>query len=90
VAVAADVGNDLTETAEIVMVEAMGVKPGRSQSVDVRLPVTVLTMATNKQGRPAPFMVLAAILDCDETFDETDKENNVLVVAREEIEAVAK
>ena len=54
VSVAVDAGTKFTEQAEIVTVEVIGVKPGKSQSVDVRLPVEVLTMGTAADGKPAP------------------------------------
>ena len=56
----------------------------------MRLPVEVLTMGTVKDGKLAPFGILAAILDSDTSLDETDKENNVLVLAGDEIKSVAK
>ena len=90
VTVMVDAGLKLTESAEIVTVEAVGLKPGKVQSIDVRLPVEVLTMGTDKDGKPAAFGILAAILDSDESLDETDEENNVLMLARDEIKSVAK
>ena len=50
--VAVDVGEKLTEKAEIVTVDAVGLKPGKTQTVDVRLPVEVLTMGIDYEGRP--------------------------------------
>ena len=88
--VAVDVGEKLTETAEIVTVEAVGLKPGRSQTVDVRLPVEVLKMAIDYQGRPAPFNALLALIDSDDDLKENNKENNILVFARDEIKSIQK
>lgn len=90
VTVMVDAGLKLTESAEIVTVEAVGLKPGKVQSIDVRLPVEVLTMGTDKDGKPAGFGILAAMLDSDESLDETDEENNVLMLARDEIKSAAK
>jgi hypothetical protein len=90
VTVAVDSGMQLTDAAEIVTVEAQGLKPGKSQSVDVRLPVEVLKMTMGKDGRPVPFMLLAAIVDSDEDLTETDEENNVLALARDDIKPIEK
>lgn len=90
VTVAVDSSMKLTEMAEMVTVEAVGLKPGKTQTVDVRLPVEVLKMATDESGKPAPFALLVAIADSDESLEETDEENNVLVFARDEIKSVTK
>jgi len=90
VTMAVDAGDKLTETAEMISVEAIGVRAGKSQTVDVRLPVEVLKMATDKRGEPAPFLLLAAIVDSDDSLAETDEENNLLIFARDEIESVTK
>lgn len=90
VTVAVDAGRTLTETAEIVTVEAVGLKPGKSLMVDVRLPVEALKMATDKSGKAAPYSLLAAILDSDESLAESNKENNVMVLAREAIKPIEK
>ena len=90
VTVAVDAGDTLTETAEIVTVEAVGLKPGKSQMVDVRLPVEVLKMTTDKSGKATPFALLAAILDSDESLDESNEDNNVMVLARQEIKPIEK
>ena len=90
VTVAVDAGDTLTETAEIVTVEAVGLKPGKSQMVDVRLPVEVLKMTTDKSGKTTPFALLVAVLDSDESLDETNEENNVMVLARQEIKPIEK
>jgi hypothetical protein len=88
VSVAVDIGKELTETAEVVTVEAVGVRPGKSQTVDVRLPVEVLKMATDNEGRPTAFSVLAAVIDSDGDLAEVNTDNNILVFAREKIKSV--
>lgn len=88
VTVAVDAGQTLSETAEIVTIEAVGLKPGKSLMVDVRLPVEALKMATDKSGKAVPYSFLAAILDSDERLDETNEENNVIVLAREAIKPI--
>jgi hypothetical protein len=88
VTVAVDAGEKLTETAEIVTVEAVGVKPGKTQSVDVRMPVEVLTMAMAKDGRFVPFKLLAAIVDSDDSLEETNEDNNLMVLSRDAIKSV--
>jgi hypothetical protein len=90
VTVAVDAGDKLTETAEMVTVEAVGVRAGKSQSIDVRLPVEVLKMGTDKRGQPAPFLMLAAIVDSDDGLAEVDEDNNLLIFARDEIESIKK
>jgi hypothetical protein len=88
--VAVDIGEKLTETAEIVTVEAVGIKPGKLQTVDVRLPVEVLKMAIDYEGQPAAFSILVAMIDSDEILNETDEVNNILVFARDEIKSVVR
>jgi subtilase family serine protease len=90
VTVAVDASMNLTEMAETVTVETVGLKPGKSQTVDVRLPVEVLNMTVGQDGKAAPFALLVAMLDSDESLDETDEENNVLVFARDEIKSIEK
>jgi hypothetical protein len=89
VTVAVDSTAELTEKAETVTVEAVGLKPGKSQSVDVRLPVDVLKMDTDTNGKPVPFATLVAMIDSDDSLDEADEDNNVLIFAREEIKSVS-
>jgi hypothetical protein len=54
------------------------------------LPVEALKMGTDKGGKPVPFMMLAAIVDSDDSLAETDEENNLLIFPRDEIESVTK
>jgi hypothetical protein len=85
VGVAVDLGDKVTEKAELVTVEAVGVKPGKSQSVDVRLPVEVLKMAIDYEGRPTAFNAFVALIDSDNDLAESNETNNLLVVSRAKI-----
>jgi hypothetical protein len=88
--IAVDASMKLTKSAEIVTVEAVGLRPGKSQTIDVRLPVEVLTMATTPSGKGAPFLLLAAVADSNNDLTETNEENNILVVTRDEIKPLEK
>jgi hypothetical protein len=88
VSVAVDVGLKLTEKAELVTVEAVGLKPGKTQTVDVRLPVEVLKMAIDYEGQPAPFNAFVALIDSDNDLAETNEEDNILVFSRDKIQSV--
>ena len=88
VSVAVDISKELTETAELVTVEAVGVRPGKTQTVDVRLPVEVLKMATDSEGRPMAFSILAAVIDSDGDLAEVNTDNNIMVFTREQIKSV--
>jgi hypothetical protein len=83
-----DIGRELTETAHLVTVESVGIQPGKSQSVDVQLPVEVLKMTTEKDPWARPFETLGAFIDSDDSLDESDEDNNVLLLARTAIKAV--
>jgi hypothetical protein len=85
VSVAVDLGEKVTEKAELVTVDAVGVKPGKSQSVDVRLPVEVLKMAIDYEGRPTAFNAFVALIDSDNDLDESNEKNNLLVISRAKI-----
>jgi len=86
--VAVDIGETLTAKAEIVTVDAVGLKPGKTHTVDVRLPVEVLTMGIDYEGHPAAFNVLVALIDSDDDLAETNEENNILVFSRDKIQSV--
>lgn len=86
--VAVDIGEKVTEKAEVVTVEAVGLKPGKTQTVDVRLPVEVLTMGIDYEGHPAAFNALVALIDSDDDLAETNEENNILVLSRDKIQSI--
>jgi hypothetical protein len=81
----ADLGSVLSEKAHLVTVESVGIKPGKTQSVDVQLPVEVLKMTTAKDRWAKPFDLLGAMLDSDESLTETNENNNTLVLTRDSI-----
>jgi hypothetical protein len=85
VSVAVDIGERVTEKAELVTVEAVGVKPGKTQTVDVRLPVEVLKMAIDYEGRPTAFNAFVALIDSDNDLAESNETNNLLVISRAKI-----
>jgi hypothetical protein len=90
VSVAVDAGNELTSAAELVTVEAVGMRPGKTQTVDVRLPVEVLKMSIDETGKAAPFKVFAAVVDSDGDLAEANADNNVWMSARDQIKPVEK
>jgi hypothetical protein len=71
-------GNDerLAEGMPQAGVRVTGVEPGAVQSVDVRLPVEVLAMGRDAQGKPAPFSVLQVLVDANQEIAETARANN--------------
>ncbi len=88
VSVLVDVGKELTETAHMVTIESVGMMPGKSQTIDVQLPVEVLKMTTENDPWARPFETFAAIIDSDDSLTETNEDNNVLLLARDAIKSV--
>ncbi len=85
VSVLADVGTKFTKRAQLVTVECPGVDAGDTQAIDVQLPAAALKMTSGNDRWPKPFDLVAAIADSDNRLQETDKDNNVLTIARSEI-----
>lgn len=85
VSVMADVGKELTTAAHLVTVESVGIKPGKTQAIDVQLPVETLKMTSTKDKWPKPFEILAATADSDDNLRESNEDNNVLKLARDAI-----
>jgi hypothetical protein len=85
VSMMANVGKDLTSAAHLVTVESVGIKPGKTQAIDVQLPVGVLKMTSAKDKWPKPFEILAATADSDDSLRESNEDNNVLKLARDAI-----
>ena len=84
VSVLVDLGKKITEKAEVVTVESVGILPGNTHTVDVRLPVSVLKMIPER-SKAKPFETFAAFVDADERLSETDEENNILLLSRDAI-----
>jgi len=81
----ADLGSTLTEKAHQVTVESVGIKPGKTQTVDIQMPLEILKMTSAKDHWARPFDLLGAMLDSDESLTETNEKNNTLVLARDSI-----
>jgi hypothetical protein len=88
ISVMADLGKELTEKAHQVTVESVGIQPGKTQTVDVQMPVEVLKMTTANDHWARPFELLGATLDSDNSLIETDKSNNALVLTRDAIKTM--
>lgn len=86
--VMADVGKDVSSAAHLVTVESVGIKPGKTQAIDVQLPVETLKMTSAKDKWPKPFEVLAATADSDDSLRESNEDNNMLKLARDAIKPV--
>ena len=89
VSVMVDAGKELTPAAHLVTVESVGIKPGKTQAIDVQLPVEVLKMTAVKDPWPKPFDLLVAIADSDNSLRETNKDNNVLLRTRDAIKPLS-
>jgi hypothetical protein len=89
VSVMADLGGVLSEKAHLVTVESVGIKPGKTQTVDVQMPPEILKMKGTQDHWPRPFDLLGAMLDSDESLTETNEKNNTLVLARDSIKSLA-
>jgi hypothetical protein len=82
------VGKDLTAAAQLVSVESVGIKPGKTQAIDVQLPIEVLKMTSPNDKWPKPFEVLGAIADSDDSLRESNEDNNVLKTTRDAIKSL--
>lgn len=60
-------------------------EPGQITSVDIRLPYQANSMHVDSDGRNEPFVKLHLIADTERTLQDTNPENNVAVVDRNEI-----
>jgi hypothetical protein len=89
VSVMANLGSALSEKAYLVTVESVGIKPGKTQTVDVQMPPEILKMKGSQDHWPRPFDLLGAMLDSDESLTETNEKNNTLVLTRDSIKPVA-
>jgi hypothetical protein len=77
---------DLRSPRAVVEVKAM--KPGEVLTVDLRLPMQVNFLGRNIEGRSLPFGFLAAVVDCEQTLSDSNRENNIAVLGRLEIPMV--
>ena len=66
-------------------VRVTAIEPGATQSVDIRLPIDVYSMARDKEGNPAPFATMHVLIDAAREISETLETNNGAAIAREEI-----
>ena len=85
VIVLADNGVVLDKDAIYNGVRITGIKPGEVQSVDIRLPYEVNFLRKNADGDDIPFDTLHVIVDANRTIPEATKENNGLMIARDEV-----
>jgi hypothetical protein len=66
-------------------VRVTSIEAGDTQSVDIRLPIDVMTMNKDAAGEPAPFEVLHFFVDANREVNDLDMANNGAVVPREEM-----
>jgi hypothetical protein len=70
-------GNDVRLAANVPQagVRVTSIDAGDIQSVDIRLPVEVLSMNRDAQGNPAPFAMLHVLVDANREVPETSLAN---------------
>ncbi len=66
-------------------VRVTSMKAGEVQSVDIRLPIAVNSMARDSQGQPAPFETLHVLVDANRDLPESAEENNGARIPRGEV-----
>jgi hypothetical protein len=80
-------GNDNKMTADLphAGVRITSIEAGDTQSVDVRLPISVAAMSRDAAGNPAPFEVLHVLLDSDREIEDITRTNNGAKIPRDEV-----
>jgi hypothetical protein len=78
--------NDQTLTTNLpyAAVRVDGMAADETMSVDIRLPIDAMSMAT-VDGQPAAYTYLHTIVDSENELVETNKANNLSVYARQDI-----
>jgi hypothetical protein len=66
-------------------VRVTSIEAGDTQSVDVRLPIDVMTMSKDADGQPAPFEFLHFFVDANREVNDMNLANNGAVVPRDEM-----
>lgn len=84
VAILASNDPTLTTNLPYAAVRVNGMGAGETMSVDIRLPIEAMSMAT-VNGQPAPYTYLHTIVDSQNELVEINKANNVSVYPRQNI-----
>ena len=88
VAILASTDEDLSQGLPYASVRVDGLAADETMSVDIRLPIEAMSMASD-DGQPAPFAYVHTIIDSQKELVETNKANNLSVDSRDDIPAVA-
>jgi hypothetical protein len=78
-------GDRLTADLPQAGARVTSIEAGDTQSVDVRLPVEVLTMSQDARGNPAPFSVLHVLVDANLEVQDGTRNNNGIRLSPTEI-----
>ena len=84
VAILASNDQKLTTNLPYSSVRIDGMAADETMSVDIRLPIDAMSMAT-VNGQPGPYTFLHTIIDSQNELVETNKANNLSVYARQDI-----
>ena len=79
--------NDREAAADLPQagVRVTGMKPGETQSVDIRLPFEASLMGRSPEGQPTPFSYLHVLVDSHQEIPEISEANNGVVIARSDV-----
>jgi hypothetical protein len=88
VALLASNDGKLSQGLPYASVRVDGLAADETTSVDIRLPIGAMSMASNG-GKAAPYAYVHTIIDSQRELVETDKTNNLSVDSREEIATLA-
>ncbi len=88
VAILASTNEDLSQGLPYASVRVDGMAADETMSVDIRLPIEAMKMASDN-GATAPFAYVHTIIDSQRELVETDKANNLSIDSRQDIPAVA-
>ena len=88
VALLASNDGKLSQGLPYASVRVDGLAADETTSVDIRLPIGAMTMASNS-GKSAPYAYVHTIIDSQKELVETNKANNLSVDSRDNIPAVA-
>lgn len=65
-----------------------GMQAGETRDIDIRLPATANTMGPTQNGQATAFSVLSTMADSQSRLVESDKDNNLMVLNRTDIQPV--
>jgi len=87
VAVVAGIDGQTTKDSPRAALEVNGLAGGQVGEVTIRLPKTAMRLVSASSGEPTAFTHLLVAVDCDNAIRESDKNNNVAMIERTELEA---